>query len=178
MAKKEVSIMTVERGKDGKYYESENYRKIVIRSMKPYEFLRLTSIINTIIAEVNKDEDIKGAVTAIFDNFDPDMEVIEALQTAGVQFLNDALGSVGKLLELFPTQTMEIISILAQIDPIELQLQEMDTFFEITDAVIEVNDFEKVMNQVKKSGKLLLNSLGFKKVVQESTQPATLSPVK
>lgn len=178
MAKKEVSIMTVERGKDGKYYGTENYRKIVIRSMKPYEFLRLTSILNKIIAEINKDEEIKGAVTAIFDNIDSDMEIIEAIQTAGVQFLNDALGSVGTLLELFPTQMMDVLSILTQMDPMELQLQEMDVFFEITDAVIEVNDFEKVMNQLKKSGKLLLNSLGFRKVVQEATQPAALSPVK
>lgn len=178
MAKKEITIQTIQKGKDNLLYETGEYRKIAVAPMKPLQFMKMTKIVKNTVNEIIEDDDVKGALTGLFDNFDPDMEIIEALQTLGVQFLSDSFGSVVNVMDILPNRTMEAIATLAEIDVQELSLQEMDVFFEIVEAVIEVNDFEKLIANVKKSGKLLRNRLGFRKVVQEANQTPALSPVK
>lgn len=172
---REVQIQTIELTKDNQLVETGNFRKVTIKPMKPYQFAMVSKSIHNLINEINADENIKGTLSGVIDNLDTDMDIVEFLQTAGTEFLNDSLGTIGKLLVIAPERTFDIISILSGIDIRELTMQEMDVFFEIADAVIEENDFGKLVNQLKKSGKSLIKTLNFREVVGQAT---ALSPVK
>lgn len=89
------------------------------------------------------------------------------------QFVKDSAGSIGLLLEVAPESALELISILSDVHPDQLKLQEMDTFFDVVDAIAEVNDLAKVVERVKKSTKSFQKSLKW----GEKVTQATLSPV-
>ncbi|EPU7769456.1 hypothetical protein ACVZOR_001953 [Staphylococcus pseudintermedius] len=62
-----------------------------------------------------------------------------------------------------PQRTTEILSVTSGISQDYLELQDMDTYFEIAEAVIEVNDIEKIVKRVQSLSRKLGKALAFMK---------------
>lgn len=173
MENNKITIIKVEKTRDGQFIE-DGIRELEIKPMKMGQFLNLTTKIKELIDELNADENISGALSGIFDGVEEGMDLQDVLINASASFYKDAAGSLGLLAELFPHKAGQMIALLANMSYEELQFQEVDVFFDILDKVVEVNDFQKVIDRVKSSYGLLGKSMGWRRVVQEATTPKVI----
>lgn len=155
--------------------EKTGIKEVVIKPMKPYQFFSVAKKLKELINELNADENISGALVGLFDGYEEGMATNELLSNLSAQFIKDSAGSLGLLLEVAPEKAFELVAILAEVDEGQLQLQEMDVFFDIIDAVADVNDLSKVVERAKKSTKKFQASL---KWGQKVAQATSLTPVK
>lgn len=158
--------------------EKTGIKEVIIKPMKPYQFFSVAKKLKEFINSLNSDENISGALSGLFDNYDEGLTTGELLSNLSSQFIKDSAGSLGLLLEVAPEKAFELVAILAEVEEGQLQLQEMDVFFDIIDAVADVNDLSKVIERVKKSTKKFQASLKWGQKVVQSTQSPILNPVK
>lgn len=169
----EVKVLITQYINEKGVLKDDSKKELTIKPMKPYQFFAITKVLKKLINELNADENINGALAGLFDGIDEGMETSDILSTLSARFIQDAAGSIGLLLEVAPESALELISILSEVHPEQLKLQEMDTFFDVVDAIAEVNDLAKVVERVKKSTKSFQKSLKWGEKVTQST----LSPV-
>ncbi|WP_414049773.1 hypothetical protein [Macrococcus animalis] len=173
MENNKITIIQVAQDKNGNFLE-DGIRELEIKPMRYGQFLNLTAKLKVLIDEMNKDENISGALSGIFDGVEEGMGLQDVLVNASASFYKDAVGSLGLIFELFPEKVGEILALLANMSYEELQFQEVDVFFDILDRVVEVNDFQKVIDRVKLSFGLLGKQMGWRQVVQEATAPKVI----
>lgn len=89
----------------------------------------------------------------------------EALTRTGALVWNDLLSVVSDLLDDVPEIIVEILSHASGIKLDVLKQQDAETFLDVFDAVVEVNDIEALTKRIKKSGNT------FKKVTPMFSQP-------
>lgn len=169
----EVKVLITQYVEEKGVLKDDSKKEVVIKAMRPYQFFAITKVLKTLINELNADENINGALVGLFDTVEEDMDTKDLLSALSAQFVKDSAGSIGLLLEVAPESALELISILSDVHPEQLKLQEMDTFFDVVDAIAEVNDLAKVVERVKKSTKSFQKSLKW----GEKVTQATLSPV-
>ena len=152
-------------------YQEIGTRDLIIKPMTTFQFLRSTKILKTTIDTLTADDNISGALSGLFDNVDEGDSAQEAISKAGSQFLKDAAGSIGLLVEVAPESANELIATMAGMHPAELGAQPVMTFFDILDAVVEENDIQAVVDRVKSSYEKLGQAMGWLKVKAEATAP-------
>lgn len=142
---------------------------LIIKPMSTIQFMRVTKLITNLIKETKDNEDLSNAISGFFANAEEGMEVIDIIQTLDVEFLKNSSGAVAFLLENVPEYFTELIAISSTLNHDQLLRQDFDVFIEIAESVIEVNDFQKVMEQVKKLFKSFMARAGWNNLKVQAT---------
>ncbi len=166
----QVEIKTYE----GNKQVSEN---VEIKEMNLFQIKRVAKELNKLVRDVNTNEHLKNALDNYFkkrneineenrrlyeealanakDNEDKvnvfQYNGSEALKQVGAQFYKDVLGSFELVLENAPDSLQNLISQASNINVDVLGQQNVYTFLDVVDAVIEVNDIPKLIERLKKS---------------------------
>ncbi|MEB8129731.1 hypothetical protein [Mammaliicoccus sciuri] len=166
----QVEIKTYE----GNKLVTEN---VEIKEMNIIQIKRVSRELNKLVKDINTNDHLKSAVDTFFakrneineenrrlyeealekaKSEDDKVNVFqydgsEAFKRAGAQFFKDVLGSFEIVLENAPDSLQNLISQASNINADVIGQQNVYTFLDIIDAVIEVNDIPKLIERLKKS---------------------------
>ncbi|MEB8206573.1 hypothetical protein [Mammaliicoccus sciuri] len=166
----QVEIKTYE----GNKLVTEN---VEIKEMNILQIKRVSRELNKLVKDINTNDHLKSAVDTFFakrneineenrrlyeealekaKSDDDKVNVFqydgsEAFKRAGAQFFKDVLGSFEIVLENAPDSLQNLISQASNINADVIGQQNVYTFLDIIDAVIEVNDIPKLIKRLKKS---------------------------
>lgn len=166
----QVEIKTYE----GNKLVTEN---VEIKEMNILQIKRVSRELNKLVKDINTNDHLKSAVDTFFakrneineenrrlyeeaiENAKGDIDKVsvfqydgsEAFIRAGAQFFKDVLGSFEIVLENAPDSLQNLISQASNINADVIGQQNVYTFLDIIDAVIEVNDIPKLIERLKKS---------------------------
>ncbi|MES3695563.1 hypothetical protein ABFP08_10255 [Mammaliicoccus sciuri] len=166
----QVEIKTYE----GNKLVTEN---VEIKEMNILQIKRVSRELNKLVKDINTNDHLKSAVDTFFakrneineenrrlyeealekaKSDDDKVNVFqydgsEAFKRAGAQFFKDVLGSFEIVLENAPNSLQNLISQASNINADVIGQQNVYTFLDIIDAVIEVNDIPKLIERLKKS---------------------------
>lgn len=148
MTKTQVNFQIFDEDKNGKLYETENSKKIDIKAIRPAQFGALMRVLNKTFKELKENKEFTATVSAMFGKFQEGFDFEDLLRDEDFNLFN-ALDAIGYLLETVPERLYEIIGIASNIPVKHLEQQEMDVFFDIVEAILEVNDMEKLVDRIK-----------------------------
>lgn len=148
MTNKQVNFQIFEEDKNGVLYETENSKKIEIKAIRPAQFGALMRVLNKTFKELKENKEFTTTVSAMFEKFQNGFDFEDLLRDDEFNLFN-ALDAIGYLLETVPERLFEIIGIASNIQVSHLEQQEMDVFFDIVEAVLEVNDMKKLVDRIK-----------------------------
>ncbi|HAL08912.1 MAG TPA: hypothetical protein DCO67_02970 [Staphylococcus sp.] len=161
----QVEIKTYE----GNKQVTEN---VEIKEMNIFQIKRVAKELNKLVKDVNTNEHLKNALDAFFAKRNEIVEEnrrlyeeaiakgekeafqfseSEAFKQVGAQFFKDILGSFELVLENAPDSLHNLISQASNINVEVLGQQNVYTFLDVIDAVVEVNDIPKLIERLKKS---------------------------
>ncbi len=166
----QVEIKTYE----GNKLVTEN---VEIKEMNIFQIKRVSRELNKLVKDINTNDHLKSAVDTFFakrneineenrrlyeealekaKSDDDKVNVFqydgsEAFKRAGAQFFKDVLGSFEIVLENASDSLQNLISQASNINADVIGQQNVYTFLDIIDAVIEVNDIPKLIERLKKS---------------------------
>lgn len=167
----QVTLKTIEGNKE----VSETFE---IKPMNVFQIMRLSKELNNLLGDIKGNEHLKNALNNYFEqsaaNKEKNNEVIEKAQAegrdvlaeqiystrdtlsqVGGDFINDILGSLEILLSDAPETLTELIATASNIDSNVVKSQDLYVFLDIFDAVVEVNDVNKLVERLKKSSSSL-----------------------
>lgn len=129
--------------------KKENTVETIQHEVNPISLQQMENslvVINDIFKIADEDPRLKELV----------QEAMEASQqedndNAEAGFIQKLIGAFDVLLLKIPQKAFELLSILSDVDIQTLRQQEALDVFDIYDAVIEVNDIEKLVKRAKKS---------------------------
>lgn len=150
---------------------------VEIKEMNILQIKRVSRELNKLVKDINTNDHLKSAVDTFFakrneineenrrlyeealekaKSDDDKVNVFqydgsEAFKRAGAQFFKDVLGSFEIVLENAPDSLQNLISQASNINADVIGQQNVYTFLDIIDAVIEVNDIPKLIERLKKS---------------------------
>ncbi|MGY0683468.1 hypothetical protein ACW7DJ_02340 [Mammaliicoccus sciuri] len=192
----QVEIKTYE----GNKLVTEN---VEIKEMNILQIKRVSRELNKLVKDINTNDHLKSAVDTFFakrneineenrrlyeealekaKSDDDKVNVFqydgsEAFKRAGAQFFKDVLGSFEIVLENAPDSLQNLISQASNINADVIGQQNVYTFLDIIDAVIEVNDIPKLIERLKKSkdsfSMVLAVLFPKKEQTKEEVMPAT-----
>ena len=161
----QVEIKTYEGNKQ--VTETQEIKEMGLKQIKG-----VAKEINKLVKDVNTNDHLKNALDSFFkkrneiveenkrlyqealekglDNYYQTNES-EAFKQVGAQFFKDVLGSFELVLENAPESLQNLISIASGIQYEKLGEQNIYTFLDVVDAVVEVNDIPKLIERLKKS---------------------------
>lgn len=155
--------------KDGNKQVTET---IEIQEMGIIQIKNFSKEINRLVKDINGNEHLRNAIDTYFKKRTEILEENkkayekavaegqenvqqvpegEAFRQVGAQFYNDVLGSFEILLENAPETLQNLVAIASKIDYDVLSEQDIYSFLDIVDAVIEVNDIPRLVERLKKS---------------------------
>lgn len=138
--------------RDGNTVQTEQYE---IEEINIMQMTKGIKVIKDIFDVVRKDEHLKAVLEEIF--FESQTEEDEeksAEEMFTKNFVNNAIGAIDVLLMEVPEKVFELMSVLSGIEHETFVQQKPEEVFDIYDAILEVNDIEKLVNRAKKSLRL------------------------
>ncbi|MDF0113433.1 hypothetical protein O0K30_11515, partial [Staphylococcus pseudintermedius] len=126
------------------------------------QFAALTKILNETQKDLQSNKDFQKTVGNLIENLTEGFDFEDIFRSEEFNVF-DILNALGFLIEEVPQRTTEILSVTSGISQDYLELQDMDTYFEIAEAVIEVNDIEKIVKRVQSLSRKLGKALAFMK---------------
>lgn len=161
----QVEIKTYEGNKQ--VTETQEIKEMGLKQIKG-----VAKEINKLVKDVNTNDHLKNAVDSFFqkrneiaeENKRLYQEAVEkgeknyiqydgsdVFKQVGAQFFIDVSGSFELILENAPESLQNLISIASDIEYEKLDEQNIYTFLDVVDAVVEVNDIPKLIERLKKS---------------------------
>lgn len=113
-------------------------------------------------------KEFQATVTNLFGQYTEGFDIEDLIRNEDFNIF-DVLDALGFLIEKVPERTIELTSVASGIDSAYLEHQDMDTFFEIIEAVVEVNDIEKIVKRVKSLMDKVGKALNFNKTAKQTT---------
>lgn len=167
----QVTLKTIEGNKE----VSETFE---IKPMNVFQVMRLSKEINNLLSDIKGNEHLKNALNNYFETSAANKEKNNAaikkaqaegrdvlaaeiystrdtISQVGGDFINDILGSLEILLSDAPETLTELISTASNIQGDVLKAQDLYVFLDVFDAVVEVNDINKLVERLKKSSSSL-----------------------
>lgn len=149
-------------------------QQVIIRKLKFRFFNRTLAIVSQILEAVDQNPETKAMLLEMFfgTKFDRELyadlepEVVDEMEEQwkndkDVRFFAGAVAGFRVLLTELPDLAMELLAQMANID-LELLLdQELETGFDIVDAILEVNDIEELVVRGKQSSRLARKAFAF-----------------
>ncbi|MCG1009222.1 hypothetical protein J4760_04040 [Salinicoccus sp. ID82-1] len=145
---KEVQLTTINQ----RTGEEEGQPFNVIRA-RVFQYAILSKTIGGIITKIKQDPAIMDAVQYhFFGNVDEnwmDKDSGELLETFKKKIEGDTMGAFGFALEHLPDELIQLVSAAANIKKSEVEMLTDESFFDLIEAVIEVNDINRLADLVK-----------------------------
>ncbi|MCQ9290706.1 hypothetical protein NQ016_04125 [Staphylococcus hyicus] len=133
-----------------------------IKPIVPRQFGALAKVFNETQKELQQNNDFKKTVQNLFVNFQDGMSLEDMFRSEDFNAFT-ILDAIGFLVENAPKRLAQIVAIASGLDERYLEVQDMDTYFEIIEGIIEVNDIEKVVKRIKKLQEKLGKAFAFMK---------------
>lgn len=119
------------------------------------QMTRAIKVVKDIFDVVRKDEHLQAVLEEIF--FEAQQEEGKGKSAEEVftqSFATNLVGAIDVLLMEVPEKVFELMSVLSGIEHETFIQQKPEEVFDIYDAILEVNDIEKLVNRAKKSLRL------------------------
>lgn len=130
--------------------KEDNTVETIPFEVEELNILQVTKAIKTvkdIIDVVKEDPHLQSILSDMFDEAQKDQSEKEA----GQKIIQSAVGAMDVLLTELPEKATELLSIMAGIEYDTFLQQKAEDIFDIYDAIIKVNDIEKLVKRAKKS---------------------------
>lgn len=165
-----MTVEIITETKDGK-----NVKSVDIKKMNVTQTAKVAKGISEVIKFINKNDKLQNAIKTFTNERQevlkeaeeyykanknkkevPEYDVGgETLSRAGSKIWNDVLGVLSDLLYEIPETVVSIVSNASGIDKDTLGEQDLETFIDVLEETIQVNDVEKLTARVKKLGNSL-----------------------
>lgn len=126
------------------------------REIEEINIMQMTQaikVVKSILDAARKDEHLLAVIEEMFEEAQSKEDsTIEEVLTQS--FANNIIGALDVLLVEVPEKVFELLSVLSGIEYDVFMQQKPEEVFDIYDAIIEVNDIEKLVNRAKKSLRL------------------------
>ena len=152
-----VNIQLFEQDKQGNLHETDQSQAVEIKAIRPGQLGAIAKVVNAIQKDLQDNKEFQDTVIKLFGQYQEGFNIF------------DVLSAFGFLIETVPERTIELTSVASGIDSAYLEVQDMDTFFEIIEAVVEVNDIEKIVKRVKSLMDKVGKALNFNKEAKQTT---------
>lgn len=173
-----VQIKQFDTNARGEIVPTGTSQEVEITPIRPKQFGALTKVINATIKDLRKNKEFVGTVNNLFGEYGNGMTMQDLFRSDDFNAFT-ILEAIGFLIEEVPERFAEILSIASTIDKEALLYQDTDTYFEVAEAILDVNDVEKIVKRMKTIISKLGKNLAF--VIpkdQEATQPAVAPATK
>lgn len=173
-----VQIKQFDTNARGEIVPTGTSQEVEITPIRPKQFGALTKVINATIKDLRKNKEFVGTVNNLFGEYGNGMTMQDLFRSDDFNAFT-ILEAIGFLIEEVPERFAEILSITSTIDKEALLYQDTDTYFEVAEAILDVNDVEKIAKRIKTIISKLGKNLSF--VIpnsQEATQPAVAPATK
>lgn len=125
------------------------------REIEDINILQMTKaikVVKDILDVVRKDKHLQAVLEEIFSEAqEEDGQEKGAEEFFTKDFAGNLIGAIDVLLMEIPEKIFELMSVLSGIDYEIFMQQKPEEVFDIYDAILEVNDIEKLVNRAKKS---------------------------
>lgn len=132
--------------KDGNTVETVQHE---VEEVNIMQITKAMKVISNILSTVQENEQLQSVFSEIFNQAQENMD--DSAEEFGMKLLQNAVGAMDVLLIEVPEKAFELLAILADIEVETLMKQKPDEVFDIYDAIIQVNDIEKLIKRAKKS---------------------------
>lgn len=173
-----VQVRQFDTNARGEIVPTGTSQEVEITPIRPKQFGALTKVINAAIKDLRQNKEFVGTVNNLFGEYGNGMSPRDLFRSDDFNAFT-ILEAIGFLIEEIPERFAEILSIASTIDKEALLYQDTDTYFEVAEAILDVNDVEKIVKRIKTISSKLGKSLSF--VIpnnQEATQPAVAPATK
>ncbi|HAR6611633.1 TPA: hypothetical protein I1891_001932 [Staphylococcus pseudintermedius] len=157
-----VNLKKFNQDREGNFVDTNESVAIEIEAIRPRQFAALTKILNETQKDLQSNKDFQKTVGNLIENLTEGFDFEDIFRSEEFNVF-DILNALGFLIEEVPQRTTEILSVTSGISQDYLELQDMDTYFEIAEAVIEVNDIKKIVKRVQSLSRKLGKALAFMK---------------
>lgn len=152
--------------------KEDNKTETIQHEIEELNLIQVTRAIKTIrdvIKLAQDDENLKELLKEVFDEAQEDGE--DAEEEFGKDIAQKLFGALDILLVEVPEKAFELLAIMANIEHKVFMQQKPEDVFDIYDAVIQVNDIEKLINRAKKSLELTKSQVKVMSIFQKKKQP-------
>jgi len=132
--------------------KEDNTVQTIQHEVEELSIRQVTNSIKTvkgIIDIIQEDQHLQVLLVEMFESQQDDEEKSD--DDFGQVVLKNAVGAMDVLLMELPDKALELLAILSGIEHDTLMEQKAEDVFDIYDAVIQVNDIEKLIKRAKKS---------------------------
>lgn len=138
-----------------------------IEAINGFQFENVMKVINSIMKDMQQDESLKGLFSSLFG--DQDVREMD-LAKFNSDLLMNAINSFESLFIHMPGKAYELLAVLSNIEVDVLKSQKFEDIPNFYDAVLEQNDFERLINRVKKSLALTQTKMKFMSMLKRATR--------
>lgn len=124
-------------------------------------------VIKDVLKLAQNDPNLQSLIEEIFE----EVEGENALDNLDNRFMQKLIGAMDVLLEEVPDKAFELLAILSDVDHDVFMQQKAVEVFDIYDAIITVNDVDKLIGRAKKSLALTKAQVKVMSIFQKKTQP-------
>lgn len=153
-----------------------------ISKLKMGQVTKSLVVIKDIFEVAKDDESLRTAFTDMF--VEQEVEQIESdeeteqqeeqeTEQTNADFFFKIAGAYETLLFTLPDKAIELLSVLSGVDKSVVMSQEVEDVFDIYDAVLEVNDIEKLIGRAKKSLAVTQKAMNYRNLVSQATAQTT-----
>lgn len=155
--------------------EGKNVKSVDIKKMNVLQTSKVAKGISEVIKFINKNDKLQNAIKTFSNERQEVLKEAEeyykanknkkevpeydvggqTLSRAGGKVWNDILGVLSDLLYEIPETVVSIVSNASGIDKDVLGQQDLETFIDVVEETVQVNDIEKLTGRVKKLGSSL-----------------------
>lgn len=114
-----------------------------VEEVNLFQVTSAIKVIRDILKLAEEDENLKAVVEEMLNETDPEQ--------SGKTIVQNLVGAMDVLLVEVPEKAFELLSILSGVEYETFMQQKPEDALDIYDAVIQVNDIEKLINRAKKS---------------------------
>lgn len=161
-----VNITDIQGNKDGSVQILDSSRSVEINAIRPAQFGALTKVINQTIKDLKQNEEFQTTVQKLFGEYQESFDLEDLFRSEDFNIFS-VMDAVGFLLEEVPDRLTEIVSIMSGINRFVVEHQDMDTYFDLIEAVLEVNDIERIVERVKKISTQMGKAFSFLQAKEE-----------
>lgn len=144
-----VDITDINGNKDGSIQILDTSQKVEINAIRPAQFGALTKVINQTIKDLKENKDFQTTVQKLFGEYQEGFDLEDLFRSEDFNVFS-IMDAVGFLLEEVPDRLTEMVAIMSGINRFTVEHQDMETYFDLIEAVLEVNDIERIVERVKK----------------------------
>lgn len=124
-------------------------------------------VIKDVLKLAQNDPNLQSLIEEIFE----EAEGENTLDNLDNHFMQKLIGAMDVLLEEVPDKAFELLAILSDVDHDVFMQQKAVEVFDIYDAIITVNDIDKLIGRAKKSLALTKAQVKVMSIFQKKTQP-------